>query len=344
MDEPIVSVLVPVRNAERTVEAALRSVLDQTLRRLELIAVDDGSEDATPRVLERMAVADSRLLLLKQGPSGIVAALRSGTRVARAPFVARMDADDVSHPARLARQVAWLQRRQDLVAVGTLVESFVDHGSLSDGWRRYESWLNSRVSSKSIARDLLIESPLAHPSMMMRRDALEAVGGYRDFDGPEDYDLWLRLAAHAGCLAEAPFAKVPDVLLRWRDGAGRLTRTDSRYRPEAFARLKIQYLRAGPLRDRGVRALLLWGAGRDGGRFGRMLQGAGEEITAFVDISQKRIGNTRHGCPVIQPADIVDFNRPLVLVVVPIPSARPQIRRRLTRLGLTELKDYWICA
>ena len=108
--------------------------------------------------------------------------------------------------------------------------------------------------------------------------------------------------------------------------------------------LKADYLLQGPLRHRRRRPLLLWGAGRDGGRFGRLLQQRGVAIQAFVDISPRRVGQTRHGRPVIAPSQLGQFARPLVLVVVPVPQARPLIRRQLTRRGLREGDDYWVCA
>lgn len=338
MTSPQVSVLLPVRDGERTVKQAVQSLTSQTLSEIEIVVVDDGSTDGTGRVLERLARGDQRIVLLRQRAAGIVAALQRAARAARGSLLARMDADDECHPERLARQFGWLHRRDDLVAVGCLVESFGDGRGVTDGWRRYEAWLNNRRTAEQIARDLLVESPLAHPSVMMRREAFEAVGGYRDFDGPEDYDLWLRLA-----LAGGAFAKVPRVLLRWRDRPDRLTRSDPRYRPEAFMRLKVDYLLDGPLRKRGSRPLLVWGAGRYGGRLGKLLVASGVQIDAFVDIDPARIGSVRHGIPIVPPAEIDRFHRPMVFPAVALPQARSIIRARLTRRGLVERQDYWVC-
>ncbi|MCK5797013.1 MAG: glycosyltransferase, partial [Deltaproteobacteria bacterium] len=235
------SVLLPVRDGAETLGAALDSLAAQTLTDHEVIVVDDGSRDATADIAAAYVARDDRVRLVQTPPRGIVSALNTGLARVQAPFLARMDADDLCLPERLALQRRWLMRRRDLVGVGSLVESFGE-GAETEGWRRYIRWLNSRLTARDIARDLLVESPLAHPSVTLRMEALRAVGGYRDFDGPEDYDLWLRLARAGG-----RFAKVPRVLLRWRDHAARLTRKDGRYRPEAFLRCKVNHLLAGPL-------------------------------------------------------------------------------------------------
>jgi GT2 family glycosyltransferase len=339
---PLVSVLLPVRDGADTLDAALESLASQTLRQHEVIVVDDGSQDDTAELVEAWSRRDPRVRLQRQPPQGIVSALNHAAEQARAPLLARMDADDICLPARLERQRRWLERRADLVAVGSLVESF-GAGADSDGWARYLGWLNGRRTADQIARDLLVESPLAHPSVMLRAEALREVGGYRDFDGPEDYELWLRLARAGG-----RFAKVPAMLLRWRDHASRLTRTDGRYRPEAFLACKLDHLLAGPLRAT-ERPVVIWGAGRDGGRFGRALIARGVQLAAFIDIDPRRIGNTRHGAPVIAVDDLTRLaarrqQRPLILIVVGVAGARRLIRQRLSQRGYVELEDYFCCA
>jgi glycosyltransferase involved in cell wall biosynthesis len=335
---PAVSVLLPVRDGAATIEQAVASLLGQTLAGLEVVVVDDGSEDDTGQILERLCRTDGRLRVIRQSPAGIVAALQAATRAARAPFLARMDADDRAHPARLERQLAWLRRRPELGAVGCLVRTVSD-GPVLEGWARYERWLNGCRTADQIARDLFVESPLAHPSVTMRRTAFEEVGGYRELDGPEDYDLWLRLAAAGWRLA-----KVPAVLLEWRDHPRRLTRTDPRYRPEAFLRLKAHHLARGPLARNPGRPVWIWGAGRYGRQLGRALEAEGIRLEAFVDIDPKKIGRRRRGRPVLAPRSLLDAPDALVLAAVPVPGARALIRGQLTRMGFVEGVDYWCCA
>ena len=336
MPLPAASVLLPVRDAADTVAEAVQSVLGQSLRELELVLVDDGSRDGTRALLRELARTDGRIRLIEQPRRGLVPALQAAARAARGAFLARMDADDRCHPRRLERQLRWLRRRPELGAVGCLVESFSAE-PLTDGWLAYERWLNGRRSAAEIARDIYVESPLAHPSVTLRRAAYEQVGGYRDFDGPEDYDLWLRLVG-----AGWQLAKVPAVLLQWRDRPGRLTRRDPRYRPAAFLALKAHHLARGPLaRER--RPIWIWGAGRLGRKLCQALEAEGIRPAAFVDIDPKKIGRQRRGLPVL-PRERLRAGGVALLVAVPVPGARALIRGQLTRLGLVEGADYWSCA
>src|SRR5689334_2891547 len=209
---PALSVLLPVRDGAATLDETLASLLAQTFADFEIVAVDDGSVDATPEILGRWSVRDRRLSVVRTEARGIVAALREACARAAAPLLARMDADDISEPRRFERQAALLAGQPEIAACGTLVRYFPEE-ALRDGTRAYESWINALVAPEEIERDLFVECPIAHPTLVIRRDALQAVGGYRDVPWPEDYDLVLRLAA-----AGRQMTKVPEALLRWREG------------------------------------------------------------------------------------------------------------------------------
>ena len=251
---PRVSVLLPFFNAERTLPMALSSVRRQTLRRLEVVAVDDGSTDGGADLVEQVAREDPRVRLLRQPHHGLVSALEFGRRHCRAELVARMDADDVSLNRRLRMQQELLQAEPSLGAVGCLVR-MVPRRCLTDGMRRYERWLNGLCSPRSIRRDIFVESPLCHPSVMIRRQVLDDVGGYRDRGWPEDHDLWLRLDE-----AGVAMAKVPRVLLLWREDPARLSRTDPAYGRDRFFAVKLHHL----VRRLASRQAMVWGAGQEG--------------------------------------------------------------------------------
>lgn len=336
IDAPLVSVLLPVRNGAPFVGQAVASILAQTLRELEVIIVDDGSDDDTPRLLEALARRDPRLRVIRQPKRGLVAALNRAASAARADLLARMDADDLSHPDRLAAQRTLLLGSPALAAVSCLVRPL---DAPSPGWRAYLAWINSCVTPEEIAREILVESPLAHPSVLMRRELFERVGGYRAFDGPEDYDLWLRFAALG-----FRFAKVPRALFTWRDTPQRLSRTDRRYRAQAFAKLKGRHVARALLPERADRPVVIWGAGRYGRWLGRALAAEGVQIVAYVDIDPKKIGRTRGGAPVIAPAELARHRSALIFGAVPIPEARRLIREQLRAQGRREGSDYWICS
>lgn len=329
---PRVAVLMPVRDAAATVRAAAVSVLRGGYRDLTLIAVDDGSTDGTAAVLDRLAERDRRVRVLRGPGEGIALALDRALTASDSELVARMDADDVSWPGRLAAQVEALHADPALAAVGGRVRLF-PRGQLRDGMRRYVAWLNSLTTPGLVARDLFVESPLCHPATLLRRAPLAAVGGWRGGDFPEDYDLWLRLSAAGGRLGN-----LPATVLDWREGPARLTRTDPRYGLDRHLALKCSALASGPLR--GAAEVAVWGAGETGRAFADGLLRVGIRVAAFVEVDRKKVGRTIRGAPV-HPFEEVERLRGLpLLVAVGAAGARDLIRAELLKRGFEELRDF----
>jgi hypothetical protein len=246
-----------------------------------------------------------------------------------------MDADDLSLRDRIEQQVAALQASPALAVLGTRFR-LVPGRLVTDGMRRYEEWSNRLIDHASIRRDLFVESPLCHPTVMMRAAALRAVGGYAAPAGagtewPEDYDLWLRLDA-----AGHRLGKVDRTLLLWREGPARLSRVDDAYGRDRFFALKLHHL----LLRRAGRACVLWGAGQEGKPWLRALRDAGALADEVVDIDPRKIGQRIHGCRVIPP-DALGPPSPSRWVVVAVGAhgARPQIREFLRRAGYREPED-----
>jgi hypothetical protein len=181
-------------------------------------------------------------------------------------------------------------------------------------------------------RDLYVESPLAHPTVMLRASLLARLGGYRDFDGPEDYDLWLR-SWEAGLR----IAKLEETLLAWRDQPRRLTRTDPRYAPERFRAVKLETLLRGPLSP--GRPVIVWGAGPIGKGWARALGRAGRAVAAFVEVDPRKIGQTIHGAPVLPVERARDLEGAMHLAAVGQPGARERIRAEAARLGIVDGRD-----
>jgi len=338
MTTPTVSVLLPVRNGGRWLEASLASLTRQSLPAFEIIAVDDGSDDNSGALLDDWTARDSRFTVVHQPADGLVAALNRGLEHCRAPLVARMDADDISHPRRLELQAARFGARSEVGVVSCLVRHFPSR-SVAKGFRLYEGWLNSLVIHDEIKRERFIESPVAHPSVMIRRDILTGIGGWRDPGWAEDYDLWLRLL-QAGVI----FDKIERPLFFWREHRERLTRTDARYSVPSFLRCKAHYLVRGPLASSSK--VIIWGAGQTGRRLSKFLVDEGAAIAAVVDIDPKKIGGTLRGIEVIAPDGLPSLldDDTVVLAAVASRGARDLIRTRLVELGLDEGKTFWCVA
>lgn len=217
-----VSVVMPVRNGERYLREAIDSMLAQTFRDFELLIVDDGSTDRSAAIGQ--VVADPRVRLVRQEPLGLVEALRRGLAETSAPLIARMDADDVSLPTRLERQLEALGDGVALVGCGF---EAID----ADG-RSTESWLLP-ADDPALRRRLLLRNPFAHGSVLFRRDAIARAGGYRsDYGANEDYDLWRRVAR------DWRLAAVPEVLYRYREHAEAVTKSRVDERVAARERLR----------------------------------------------------------------------------------------------------------
>jgi glycosyltransferase involved in cell wall biosynthesis len=337
---PEISVLLPVRDGAATLSAALDSTLSSVGPALELLCVDDGSRDDTPRLLAEAARRDPRVRVLRRPARGIVPALCDALAEARGRFVARMDADDEMHPERLAAQRALLEARPDVALAGCLVESFRD-GGLREGFRLYDAWSNACVSPEEIAREAFVDCPIAHPTWLLERTTLESLGGWRDPGWAEDLDLFYRLLAK-GLRA----AKVPRVLHRWRDHDGRLTRTDPRYGREALARAKAHWLP----RVRPMRAVAFLGSGRTARRYARLLAGEGIPTEAFLAPQESATVRHWHGIEVLGPRALAeraeDWRRSGVLLLgaAAVRGARSRIREILCGLGLVEGRDFTMLA
>lgn len=329
MPTPLVSIVLPFHDAAETLHDAAASMLAQILTEFELIAVDDGSRDESPEIARELAQGDGRVRLLRPGRVGIVEALRMGCAAARGRYIARMDADDVARPDRLARQWALMEATPAAGVCGARVE--VAGPAKASGARRYEAWINALVAPEDLAREIFIECPLPHPTFFMRREAYERVGGYQDHGWPEDYDLVLRMH-----LAGWELAKVPEPLLTWRDHPRRLSRTDPRYGEAAFRACKRAYLRLGPLRNRPV--FHQWGAGEVGKRWLREWGDA--PPAAVVDINPRKIGRRIHGTSVIAPESLPPPGESFTVVAVGAPGARDEIRDWFAGRGYAESRDY----
>lgn len=212
--DPRVTVLLPVYNGGPHLRASIESVLSQSLADFELLVVDDASVDETPEVLDEYARGDDRVRLLRNEQNlGLTATLNRGIRESTAPYIARQDADDLSHTGRLAAQVAHLDSHPEVALLGCAYRRIDDSGAV-DGLRPVPT------RSTAIRWRLLFISAFAHSSMMIRRSVLEEVGVYDEtFRYAQDYELWSRICREHR--AEA----LPDALVDYRRSLSSLTAT-----------------------------------------------------------------------------------------------------------------------
>lgn len=211
---PRLSVAMSVYDGERFLAPAIESVLAQTFRDFEFLILDDGSRDASLAVARDYAARDSRIRVITRENRGLVASLNQLLAEARAPLVARMDADDVCHPERFARQIAFLHAHPDHGVVGTWSEDIDEFGRPFPAGG-HDQPVNNEDFIGAIEDD---RSLMVHPAVTYRRDLVLSVGGYhRAYRHVEDHDLWLRLAGIT------KMANLPERLLRYRHYAGQVS-------------------------------------------------------------------------------------------------------------------------
>jgi glycosyltransferase involved in cell wall biosynthesis len=238
---PRVSVVMPVHNEERYVSGAIESILRQTYRDFEFVIVDDGSVDGTPRILRRYD--DPRIKVHHQPNRGQSSALNQGIRLSSGCYIARMDADDISLPQRLEREVRFLEGHPDVGLVGTWCMK-VDVGT---GKERLQIL---PAEDEAIRRFLTVDNPFIHSSVMTRRSVLDQVGLYDEALIWQDYDLWVRIAQYYR------MANIPEPLIIRRKHPASVTGR-ARESRKSWERFRIQWkaCRAVALRAEGVRAM-----------------------------------------------------------------------------------------
>jgi glycosyltransferase involved in cell wall biosynthesis len=204
-DHPLISVCMPVYNAERYVAEAVESVLAQTFGDFEFLIIDDGSTDGSRRILERYAAVDPRIRLVSRPNTGLVIALNEMLAMARGEFIARMDADDVSLPQRFERQVSYLREHPEVLVLGSPVLLVDPRGAPLTEMRQKQE--HAEIDEALLDGIVLI----CHPAVMARARAIREAGGYRSEAFPaEDADLWLRIAE------TGKLANLPEVLVKYR--------------------------------------------------------------------------------------------------------------------------------
>ena len=330
-----ISILLPYRDAAATLEAALRSIERQTFRDWSCILVDDGSTDDGAQIVESFCRRDPRFQSIRTEPRGLVAALQEGTDRCCGSLVARMDADDLMHRNRLVRQRGALSSNPDWQGCGTYVRMFPRPASGS-GMRSYEDWLNSQSSPQSIAEERFIECPVAHPTWMLRREALLQCG-YRDAGWTEDWDLLLRWHA-----AGFRFGIVPERLLGWRRSVDSYSATHP-----ACSRPQIDACRAHHIASdvlENTDRYVLWGYGSTGRRLTRALEKFGKRPSVILERHPGRIGSTIQGAPVFHFEEAENHGDQPLLVSLKGEVPRRAARRFLNEKGFSEGRDYFCCA
>ena len=213
---PLISVILPLYNAEKYIAQAVTSILQQTYKNFEFIIIDDGSTDNSAAIVNQ--IEDARIKVVSQKNAGMAAALNAGLKLAKGEFIARQDADDIAYPERFQKQISYLQDNPDCALLGTWAKIISEQNT------------NHRIhqhpsDNLTIQLHLLFNNPFVHSSVMIRKSSLDKVGYYNTEKAhlTQDYDLWSRIARNY------KVANLPEILQEYREVATGISQTTVSY-------------------------------------------------------------------------------------------------------------------
>ncbi len=332
--QPTTSILLPFHNAATTIDVAVASIAAQTYPDWELLLIDNASSDAGSSLAHAWAERDPRIRVLHESRIGIAHALNTGLAQAHGQFIARMDADDISHPERLAKQVAFMSRHPGIGVLGTRT-SFASTMPEHRGMLAFVYWQNALLTPHHHFVKRFVEASLAHPTVLFRRELVEQHGGYDTGPLPEDHALWLRWME-----AGVRFAKLPEELLTWNDHAGRLSRTHANYSVDAFFATKVKYLARWLKRKLNGRPVIIAGTSVLCQERAALLEAEGISVAAFTDVK----GNGVQGRPFVPHLELPPPGEAFVVSFISQRGTGDRIAGFLTGRGWTEGSDFILAA
>jgi glycosyltransferase involved in cell wall biosynthesis len=331
--KPLVSIIMPVKNAMPFLIASIESVLEQQLDDWELIAVNDSSHDDSLKTLRNYQKNDSRITVLQNRGTGIIPALQTGYSHSRGTYIHRMDADDLMVPQKLQILNSMLKKHGKGYVATAHVRYFSEKG-VGDGYKKYENWLNTLCKENKHWKELYKECVIASPCWMVHREDFEKCGAFNATMYPEDYDLVFRFYKNGLDVISSP-----EVLHLWRDHQGRTSRNHEHYQQNAFFKIKLHYF--FQLHRDSNRPLVVWGAGTKGKIMAKLLNERNENYT-WVSNNPKKNGKEIYQQVLQDYRTIITKNKPQVIVTVAQRNSQKEIISFLQENGLLESNDYYL--
>lgn len=332
MHQPLISILTPFKNTEEFLPECLDSILNQSYSNWELLIVDDCSSDNSFLIVESYARKDFRIKLIKNNGNGIIDALQLAFKHSRGAYITRMDSDDIMTPDKLEVLLNHLlEKGRQHVAIG-LVKYFSDEG-ISDGYSRYERWLNELTMKGENYSDIYKECVIPSPCWMIHKEDLLECDAFNPNRYPEDYDLTFRF--YKNNMKCIPCVKV---LHHWRDYATRTSRTHEHYAQNYFLDIKLHYFL--DLDHDKNRTLTVWGAGFKGKRIAKLLK---EKGVPFIWIcnNPKKIGKHIYNLELYSFNYLNELKNPQSIVTVANERAQERIRQFFETQHMNSMFDYF---
>lgn len=302
----MISIIMSVRNEEGFLAECLQSIVDQTEKNWELLAVDDHSEDQSLEILSTFAIRDSRIRIFSNQGNGIIPALRLAFSKAGGQWITRMDADDIMPATKLHSLKSKLESlNPGYIATGNV--RYFSHIELQEGFLKYADWLNELNKNRSHYQQIYKECVVASPAWMARTDDLKAIHAFEKAVYPEDYDLVFRWYQHG-----FKISPVEELVHYWRDHSARASRNDPNYRDNLFARLKCKYFKMIDYDP--SKQLILWGAGKKAKRIAKELLVHKMKFRWLTD-NEKKIGKHIYGISIESIERIPAAHRQVIVAI-----------------------------
>ncbi len=332
MVHPLVSIIVPFKDTAPYLEECLNSVLAQSYPHWEMIAVNDHSKDNSLAIVAEYAKKNPRIKVYSNTGKGVIQALQTAYAHSSGTFITRMDSDDIMTPDRLLVMTnLLLEYGEGHVAVGQ-VKYFSDRG-ISDGYDRYEKWLNGLTEKGTNYSEIYKECVIPSPCWMVYRTNFEDCDGFNPHRYPEDYDLTFRFYEKG--LRVIPCDKT---LLYWRDYDQRTSRTSEHYAQNYFLDIKLHYFLK--LNHDPQRPLVVWGAGFKGKKIAQSLT---EKIIEFSWIcdNPKKIGKEIYGHTLLSFEQLDQIQNPQSIITVANEEAQKEIKAFFKHRTMRNILDYF---
>lgn len=328
----MISIVMPIRNAERYLVDCLNSILNQNFKDWELLAVNDNSTDQTEHILKKYSKEDTRISYYNNTGNGIIDALQLAYSKSNGNYITRMDADDLMPSEKLEMMHSYISKNPNAVVTGKVL--YIAEKELFDGYARYEKWLNTLVENNNHYQEIYKECVIASPCWMVSRIQFEKCGAFRSKIYPEDYDLCFRFYEN-----EVPIVSIQEVMHIWRDHSTRASRNDENYADNSFLNIKLHYFLK--LDYNKYKTLVLWGAGKKSKKIAQQLV---EQHIDFEWIcnNTKKIGKDIYGKIIKDEKHFFETNNDYQCLLN-IGNLEEQKEIKLNLNQHKNIKAFWFC-
>lgn len=325
---PEVSIIMPVRNGIPYLRACLESIRHQIFTDWELVVVNDHSTDHTEILLKEFARSDKRIKPYNNKGKGITPALITGYTQSKGQFITRMDADDLMPPEKLSLFVEANKVNKTNVITGLV--KYIFDGRETDGFKKYENWLNQLTSNQTWYNSIYQECVIASPNWMMHRATFDRIGAFNSAQYPEDYDLCFRMYQH-----NLKISGLSQITHIWRDHKERTSRNDPNYADNRFLDLKLDYFCNLESTDR----LFLWGAGKNGKTIAKGLISRNRSFEWICD-NPKKTGHRIYGIEMMD-TEFLRNETSLCAVIIAVSGPEDQHKIAQDLQNKPWIKPYW---